>query len=278
MKQGTYSGNQESILDIELTFVIFAKMLPGFFGLQPFTNCTVLYEEQNIESRLQNYVSVNYKNGKCYINGDVYGEHNYYSRITAEKFPEIGLLRDCDPLVTYIEKDFYCPIRKRIVLKKNTVYGSPLSIVSIVDNKVVQQAGRYDVFIQNEANGDFWMNLEKKQADLIKLYVNSISVMYDPLMQILFIGQKPVAGGVQAKILNLIFEYYVKEKKCVFEWREFATINELICDPYSTGLSTRLNRLISSLNKSNYGCRLVKCGRGKYQLVCDGTICYDVKR
>jgi hypothetical protein len=72
---------------------------------------------------------------------------------------------------------------------------------------------------------------------------------------------------VQAKILRIVFKQYTLTGQKEFEWRELAAINELICDPYSTGLSTRLRRAMNCLAIIGNDIRLEKYGRGKYRLI-----------
>jgi hypothetical protein len=272
----TQNGKEyyESTMDAELIFAQIIRLLPMMFCQRPFSYYEILFQEQKIEERGISGADIEYIKGNCLINGEVYGYQDNLKNIIESRYSELSLKIDINPVVTFISKDYYCPVRKRNILKENIVYGAPFSLVWIYDEiKTNSNKGNNE-----NRNVNLWKILEQRQTDLIKMWVLNVTVVYDKKVQIIFVNDKPLVGGVQAKILSTVLKVYV-EKKCeLFEWRDLAAIDELICDPFSTGLSTRLNRLITKLKKVNCGITIDKLNRGKYKLKIDCTIEYSEKK
>lgn len=272
IQQKCCSDNEGAVaISIEYSFAYLAVILPVVFCIPPFFKYKVHMHEQEINDVIWNEQWVDYKHGKLYIDDELYGLGKDFD------FPELE--KNDSSLHSYLEKpfraillikDYVCPVRKRVVLKKGDVYGAPFSIVTITD-QVKHTKIRVVEAILHEYSRD---NFEGKQQELIKSLRCPVTIIYDKIMQVVFVNNTFTISGVQAKIFITIIKLYVEKKRNVFEWRDLAAYDDLICDPYSTGLSTRLNRLMDTLKQSDCGCMLKKVTRGKYLLECKKYINY----
>jgi hypothetical protein len=272
------NDDRSCAIDIELSFIFLAQIVPVMFFLRPFSQHRIYFHEQRVEDLLLDRESMCFKMGKLYINGQSYGrQKSFWECDTGNLQDEMSLTDYGIWQVTCIEKDYVCPIRRRVILKHGEVYGAPYSVVSISDIVQEPSMGRYEVFIQDDNNNDLWSELEKKQQLLLGMYNKTVKIVYDKLDQILIVNNISVIGGVQAKIFSTILKLFINKKRNIFEWRDLAANDELICDPYSTGLSTRLSRLIDTLKRRECGCTIEKMARGKYKLICNHEIEYTEK-
>jgi hypothetical protein len=270
--------DRNSALNIESSFVFLAMILPVTFLLPPFSQYRIDYHEQQVEDLLWENDESYSENGKLYLNGQVYGVQKTLWECAKQNIANQVSVADPEQWkVNVVEKDYLCPIRKRVVLKRGEVYGAPYSVVSIWDTSQQSSIGRYDAIIQDEKSSCIWTQLEKKQEELLKMFNKTINIVYDKSVEIVVINNASVVGGVQAKIFSAMLKLYIDKKRNIFEWRDLAAHDELICDPYSTGLSTRLSRLIETLQKINCGCIIKKITRGKYTLISDYHIRYSEK-
>jgi adenylate cyclase len=90
---------------------------------------------------------------------------------------------------------------------------------------------------------------------------------YDKSRKSLMIDGIHITGGAQALLLREIILLYKQSGRIEFDWRELATNKKLICSPKSTGLTTRMYRIIKCLEKSRVSLRIEKYGRGKFRLI-----------
>lgn len=266
--------NNSSTLDAEFVFAPFIKTAPLFLSSTSYSRYIIISQEQEIEQRLSDKVDYRFTDSILYINNIQYGIREKFGNILTEKYAEIdnNILESKEKEVTLVTKDFICPVRKRVVLKKNCIYGAPCTMIAIyedIDNE------------QNENNlcynESLWNIILEKHYALCRKYDHKIKIIFDKSMKIILINNIPLINGVQAKIFSAIIKMHIYQKRDLFEWRDLAADEELICDPFSTGLSTRLNRLIESLKKNKCGFYITKMNRGKYKLEYEEEFQYDEK-
>jgi len=277
IKQKCCSDSESSVaINIEYSFAYLAMILPVVFCLPPFFKFKVHVHEQKINDVVWNEDRVDYKNGKLYIDGDLYGFGKDFDDFTEQEKIDSSLQSYLEKpfRAILLIKDYVCPVRKRAVLKKGEVYGAPFSIVTITDQVKHINIGVVEAILHEYSYTNGWDNFEGMQQELIKSLRCPVTIIYDKIMQVVFVNNTFTISGVQAKIFITIIKLYVEEKRNVFEWRDLAAYDDLICDPYSTGLSTRLNRLMDTLKQSDCGCMLKKVTRGKYMLECKKYINY----
>ena len=279
---GLYSFSQNNGLirnfyavDIELVFVPFIMIAPLCLRSNPFSNYEIVSQEQDVDHRLLNLQEIKIENSLLYINNVKHGVRRKFGAFISDSYPDLYFNDNVDfeKEVTLITRDYFCPVRKKVVLKKNCIYGAPVSIIYV--HEKCKNDNLYTKKIASESyDTSLWSMLVEKHQNLRKQFNNVTEIHFNKILQILSINNKPFVGGVQAKIFSTIIKLYLKQKRDLFEWRDLAYVDELICNPYSTGLSTRLNRLIESLKKESYGLQILKMNRGKYQLTFNNTFEY----
>lgn len=274
IKQCNGYNSDNCVVGIEI-FAYLSMALPVTFCSTPFSKYQILAHEQKIQELLWDDEVIYYKDGKLYINGEIHGvQTSIEEEGLRNRLHELGLCEPGELRGTMITREYICPRRKRVILRRKEIYDAPFSVVSVFDTVQSRKIGRYDAIIQDDRDVTFWNDLEKKQNELLREFKKTNSFIFDKSMQIIIINDSLVISGVQAKILSSILKSYIDNKREVFEWRDLAANDEFICDPYSTGLSTRLNRLITLLKKNSCGCIIDKINRGKYKLTLNGNISY----
>ena len=266
--------HKNGVLDAEMAFAQIARILPAFFSLPVFSGYKIHFQEQCVEERLWDGTSVDYLDGNCLLDGNVVGKRIRFSEIVAGNYPKLQRWLSGDPEVTLIQNDYVCPNRKRRILERNCVYGAPFSLISVFDLKKNKPAGCYDAVIGCTENTDLWSILEKKHAELLRYLKGGVEVRFDKKSQLVLINKKPIVSGVQAKLFRAIIRLYLERENDLFEWRDLAANDELFNDPYNNGISTRLNRLIDTLQREQCGCTIEKASRGKYRLKFDARLSY----
>lgn len=274
IKQCNGNNSDDCIVGIEF-FAYLSMALPVMFCSTPFSKYQIFTHEQKIKDLLWDNEEISYKNGELYINGKIHGvQTSIDEEGIRNQLHELGLCEPDQLRGTMITKDYICPRRKRVILRRKEIYDAPFSVVSVFDIVQPRNIGRYDAIVQDDQDVSFWNNLEKKQNELLREFKKTSNFIFDKSMQVIIINDSIIISGVQAKILSSILKSYINNKREVFEWRDLAANDEFICDPYSTGLSTRLNRLIAALKKNSCGCIIDKITRGKYKLTLNGNISY----
>jgi hypothetical protein len=97
--------------------------------------------------------------------------------------------------------------------------------------------------------------------------MNKMKVSYDQARQALMVNGEYITRGVQANLLRKIIMLYKETGRTEFDWRELAANKLLVCNQQSTGLTTRMLRIINRLEKKHLPLKIEKYDRGKYRLI-----------
>ncbi len=269
------SRNPEPLaIDSESGIGSIFRFFPLLFGLSPFSSFKIIAQQASVSHNLNHYCTVNTSNDFFFVDSERIGIiidfgtfiHNINIPYQKQTFQSVKV---------YVpEKDYYCKKRKRIILRKNCAYGAPFSIIRLSHSHDTPEESKPIGFSAAPQNR-IWAKIEQKHEELLSLLNTSLYVTFNRRLQSISVNGVFITSGVQAKILCAIFRLYVKKGHSEFEWNEFAAEKEFICDPYSTGLSTRLKRAMNCLSKVTKDIVLEKYGRGKYRLLCKKKLYYS---
>ena len=188
----------------------------------------------------------------------------------------IGLDYCPDIEVVMMEEDYYCPVRKRVVLKKSCLYGAPVALMTFwYKPKSAKHRFNPLVKIADELNCPeqtiFWQVKQKHEA-LLRSLSPKIVMEYDAVSSSVFCNKQFVTSGTQGKILHRIIKAFVDEGRTEFERREFVIDRDLITSETDTGFSTRLNRIIIRLETGGFGMEIRKKAKGKFEFIAAAAV------
>jgi len=172
-----------------------------------------------------------------------------------------------------ISEDYYCPIRKRIVLHKGCTYNSPfyLFLFSYDNQYKIKKQFLSEVIIESPKESSLDKHIIKHKQ-LLKICTKGTMLNYNKTHQKISINNKHLISGIPAKILRKIINAYLFEGRKEFSYHEFRNDPELNLDIFKPNLDVRINRLITKLHSECNEISLEKKERGKITLNVDGTI------
>jgi hypothetical protein len=253
------------------------QYFPLRFGAPAFDKCIMIAECQTVFERIDPEQQPRIEKGCFYVNNERFGKvERLYCFI---KKNDVSLKKvfppDCDVVV--IEKDWFCPVRKRTILHAGCAYGAAVNIMQIDYDP--HRPGLHDPLqsLQKELMADSpstYTLLQPKHESLLSSFSEPVLFAYNHAKQSLFANDRFVTSGTQAKILREILLAYRDRNRTEFERREFIQSPEFISDPYNTGFNTRLERIIECMNKTCPDVKIVKHARGKFKLALQTAITF----
>ncbi len=173
-----------------------------------------------------------------------------------------------------ILEDYYCPLRKRVVLHKGCIYLAPLFAcrfqhkkVSTIPKKMLRH------FIDDGLTEDEISDteLETRHKDLLKASAPEAIFQYDNQNEIMLLNGEQFVKGIAAKILKQLLENHLKDGQTEFEYKDFKRRFEISLGQKNSNFEVRFYRLSEKFEKRFPTIRLNKLGRGRFilQLACN---------
>jgi len=255
--------------DGDLAFVPLSQYIPLRFGATPFNKSIIIAERQSVFIRIDSKLNPAIKNDIFYIGDLKYGiVSSLYDFLKKQGlFLKKISPPNCDVVV--IEKDFYCPIRKRTILYSGCAYGSSVWIMQLEynpkENKVLDPLLplRKELLADNQTTYQF---LQPKHESLLDSFSKTIQFRFKIDDQAIYGNDRFITSGIQGKILKKMLVEYKENNRTEFERREFIKDKEFICDPESTGFNCRMNRIIKCVDKTCPEMKIEKTSRGRFKL------------
>jgi hypothetical protein len=258
--------------EMEFSFAPQHKYLPCRFGDTSFDGYEINAELPGVDDLIDSKSGPRIHDGIFSIGRHRLGHtERFFEYLKNNAITLIGLDYCPDIEVVMMEEGYYCPVRKRVVLKKGCIYGAPVALMTfwykpkdakLRFNPLVKIA---DELLKPEQTV-FWQVKQKHEA-LLRSLSPKIVVEYTPATSSVFCNKRFVTSGTQGKILHRIVKSYVDEGRTEFQRREFVIDRDLISTVTNTGFSTRLNRIIICLNNGCFGMEIRKKVRGKFEFV-----------
>jgi hypothetical protein len=119
-------------LDGELFIVTAVLHLPAMYEMAPFDGYEMIAETQDVATRLGAQVEWSVHRGKVWIEGEVYGRTMPFSAFLADRgIAAAAGLEGIDPVVTVMQRHYYCPRRQRVYLHRGCAYGAPAYLYTL---------------------------------------------------------------------------------------------------------------------------------------------------
>jgi hypothetical protein len=255
------------------------KYSPCFFGAPPFEEVKMISEQRTIDETLPSDHTLRSADDLLYLNDKPLARKISFKsfldkwNIDFRKYPVPSMLPVYEMLV-----DYHCPIQKRVVLQKGSVYGAPVPLMYVRYRKLTTLEPHTIVkktVIHGTTNKSIWSEIEKKHHDLIEQMKQPFHFTFESGNDRMLVNGKVLIKGVPARILNLMLKSKVDEGKTVFERREFLYNDDIVTDRYNTGFELRLQRLTAALSRKCSAIRINRIARGAYQLQVEGEFTYE---
>lgn len=239
------------------------------FGLSPFSSCEAICDPIPVSGYLWTGPKPVFRKNALLIDDTVIGKTVRFSDILLSK--GLSVTAERDPDVVLIKKDYFCPIRKRVVLHQGCAYGAPVYVANLVydpsEKQIPSLAGVTNRLIHAEST-EFFCDIQSKHDSLVhRMDMNKAVFTYNYDSGYIYLQNEYVTQGIQAKLLHKIIRKCVEEKRNNFTHREFIQHRDLITEESNTGFVTRLNRIVRKISELDPDIRIEKSGRGQFQLL-----------
>jgi hypothetical protein len=236
--------------------------------LKPFEGYTIHSEPQPVFDRIDSSLNPHIHSGRFFIGDVQYGRSILFSRFLKELGFAPKQIKPPDKKVIIIDKNYFCPVRKRVILQKGCAYGAPLCAVTIhCRRQKIAPPNPLRAMSDKILNSKqtIWDEIEQKHQALLKLADSKTQIRFNSASCAISINAKHITSGTQAKILRKIIATVAREGRNEFERSEFITDEEMISSDMNTGFSVRINRINAALSQVAPVMGIIKTSRGKFR-------------
>lgn len=187
-------------------------------------------------------------------------------------------LRKLDPpdLEIFVAvEDYFCPVRKRVVIYKGCAYGAPGYISVITHRKIPNKERKLlDHLITDAAlEGDLFDPEIGRRHDALCLRLKRVvEFTFFAGDESISINGVHLTKGVPAKILRNILAAYVRNGRRDFEYRDFKRDFDISSGQKNSNFEVRFYRLMKKLEEAAPSISIVKSGRGRFTLESKATV------
>lgn len=250
-----------------------------FFSLPPFDELTMLADYRTISDVIIDG-EVQFSDGKAFVNGQYFGrEISFYEKFVHQcaEFADAGI-SDCTVLLA--EQDYFCPVRNRIVVHKNCVYGAPFYLYQLRYNHQFERPANFLTLVISalqEQRSELWLHLKQKHEQIVSKALLKLKVEYNHADESISINGVHFISGVPAKILKKILNINSRTKRVEFQYREFTKDSSIVNDPLNPNFVVRLTRLTKALENAYPELQILKIAPGRLKLEISCAINYSEK-
>jgi hypothetical protein len=240
---------------------------PCLFGLPAPDRMTFHADCRRIQEILgQDWES---RDGTLRINGERFGHVVLFSRFCESMGFDFGGDSIPNPAVLVLERDYYCPIRQRIMLLEGCAYGAPCYIASWKYRKDYPRPGNYLESLALEASrgaiGER-QEIEGIHRQLLAESAAKLAWVYNRERGQLEANGRRMFIGAQARLLKGIIQAHLNEGAFRFDFRRFKQDPDVSDNPKRSNLEIHLKRISLRLDRARLGLRLCFPERGRFQL------------
>lgn len=263
--------------DCEIWTANILRAMPVSMYLQPFEELFILADSRPVNNVIPhirkdgtNYFIENKKIGK------EVDFHNFCKRNSLLK--EIQKHNVDNSSVVEITEDYYCPVRKRIVLHKGCVYGASVCLFGFDYLASLKKPDTFMVEIIRaaiEETNSVWRNISKCHEKLMESLEPQINCVYHVRNESMSINGKHLIKSVPAKILRYVIMRRLENNQTEFEYRELRNWPDIITDFKRSNMAVRLTRLSKVLESKSANLKITKTDRGKFRFDLNGRLHYS---
>lgn len=271
----------EVILDWDYEFIAGPQVLnaPVMFGLPLFEDFGMIADSRNPESVLwETDADPRLEAGVFSIRGEVYGRQVSFRAFCADRAIDLSKYNPSDVPVVVMERDYVCPLRKRIVLHAGAAYGAPLYLSWVAHRKlnIERKGGLFDLLIKDIEREESVQKdaLESRHQAMLAFAAGKATFVYHAADESITLNGEHFTKNVPAKIMKYLLETHQREGKAEFEYRELKRQFEISLGQKNANFEVRFTRLAEKLKSECATVTVEKTGRGKFTLIVNGVLEY----
>lgn len=253
--------------------------VPGVLAMPHFEKHVMISDTRHVERVIWNKEDIpQYARESMLIRGGLYGKRMPFSAFCKKAEINLDKFNPPDLSVVEMEKDYFCPIRKRTVLYKGCAYGAPIYLHSIEHRKIAQMEKDLlrnivsDLVREDELKMD---DLESKHLALLASLKETYDFRYFQADESMTLNDVNFIKGFSAKILKYLLETYLIDGRSSFEYKELKRRFDITLGKKNSNFEIRFYRLMEKLESDSPGLRIERTGRGKFRLVTKGKVGFE---
>lgn len=265
-------------LDWDYEFIVKPQIMSGptMFGMPPFEGFGMISDTRSPSHILwEKGIAAVMDGDVLNIGGEIFGRRGFFTDFCTELEIDLSKFNPPDLEIAIMEKDYRCPIRKRVVLHKGCAYGAPVFLNWVSHRKLDRQQKDFlrlivgDIEREEDVQKD---ELELRHQAMLSFAAGKSSFAYHSRDECITVNGRHFIKGVPAKILKYLLELYLRQGKEEFEYRELKRIFEISQGQKNSNFEVRFYRLAEKLESETTCLRIEKTGRGRFHLHVNGTI------
>ncbi|HUI92019.1 MAG TPA: hypothetical protein VLX68_07220 [Chitinivibrionales bacterium] len=241
---------------------------PTRLGLPAFESVAMISDPRPLEAVVDPHHIVR-RSDKVYIKGNLCGTATTFSGFCTRNRISLNGHHIPNRPVVEVTCDYKCPIRKRVVLHRGTVYGAPVHLYRIKYRSNVRPSEQFMSPLIHEGlseKSEAWQQVHDRHARLVADLERKIVFVYQSASETVSVNGRRLVKSAPAGILRRILREHVIGGKTEFANSDFTTDSRGRHVEIAENFSLRLQRLSNVLAEKVPEVRLVRAGRGLFKL------------
>ena len=209
--------------------------VPVMLGMPPFEKFGMLADTRPVERVVWRQEDAPEWDGDTLlIRGTAHGKKVSFASFLLARNLDLAKFNPPDLAVSEITRDYFCPIRNRVVLHAGCVYGAPVYLHTVEHRKLNQaKKGILEHFVSDLVREEDLKkdDLEAKHLALLASLDEKWEFRYFPADESMTLNEAHFTKGIAAKILKYLVEAYLNEGKREFEYRELKRLLRISAEP-----------------------------------------------
>jgi hypothetical protein len=267
-----YITDDRFLEDVPFDSVVHAgeqvKASPGALGLPPFEEVGPLSDTRSLPTIVWTG-SVEETEGIARIDGRAVAHRTDFSGFCAGHAIDLREFRVPARRCLVMDQDYFCPIRKRIVLHRGCAYDAPAHLLTIRHRKLAKYPSdvlNHLVLDLEDGAQSLSAQLEGRHKALLEKIQDKAVFRYFAGDESMTLNDEHLVKGVSAKILRGLLTAYLRDGRGEFEYREFKRDFEISLGQKNANFEVRFYRLREHLKEKCPAISLEKLGRGRFEL------------
>ncbi len=239
---------------------------PMIIGIEPFESVEIIADRNNLETLI-------WENGYEETGGKVYLSNRLIA--IQSTFHDFCRTHNLDlttynipnsPVYMAIE-NYYCPLRKRKILTKDSIYGGPayISLVKYDSSKQISRFSLTELLEDVDKEPEYFSKeLLVNHSKLLELFDEKCIFTYHSSDESITYNHNHLTKGIPAKILKHLLEIHINEGRTEFEYRDLKRIFDISLGQKNSNFEIRFYRLIEKINQLKVPIEISKTNRGKF--------------
>jgi hypothetical protein len=254
--------------DSDLFITLPLQYAPTRLGLPAFESVAMISDPRPLEAVVEPHHVVR-RSDKVYIKGNLSGNATTFSGFCLKNGIYFNGHHIPNRPVVEVTSDYKCPIRKRVVLHKGTIYGAPVHLYRLKYRSNTRPAEQFMSSLIHESlseKNEAWQQVHDRHARLVADLERKVVFVYHASSETVSVNGRRLVKSAPASILRQILHEHVAKGKIEFANSDFTADSRGRHAEIVDNFSLRLQRLSNVLAEKVPEVRLVRAGRGLFKL------------